>query len=166
MAPCGGPSGPGAWALRVNYVGTEFPPSKFPKLPTWQSRESPHARCAPASCMLRYSCNVTGGGADTFPPPLQKKGGGDENNRSSFGFDDSSTAAYQWAVLLNAVKPAEATFLGQNSNTMKFMKRGVSEGRCLLSSGYARVSYRPSAFGFFRLSNDERYRQQTRRGRP
>jgi hypothetical protein len=48
--------GPGQWALRVN-------------------------RCAPASCMLRYSCNVTGGGPDAFPPPLQKKGGGDENNR-------------------------------------------------------------------------------------
>jgi hypothetical protein len=48
------------------------------------------------------------------------------------------------AVLLNAVKPAEATFLGQNGNTMKFMKRGVSEGTCLLlSSGYARVIYRP-----------------------
>ena len=62
---------------------------------TWQSRECPPGRCAPASCMLRYSCNVTGGGSDTFPPPLQKKGGGDENNRSSFGSDDSSAAAYQ-----------------------------------------------------------------------
>ncbi len=53
------------------------------------------------------------------------------------------------AALVNAVKPAEATFPGQNGNTMKFMKRGVSEGTCLLlSSGYARVSYRPSAFSF------------------
>jgi len=33
------------------------------------------------------------------------------------------------ATLLNAVKPAEATFPSQNGNTMKFMKRGVSEGR-------------------------------------
>jgi hypothetical protein len=53
------------------------------------------------------------------------------------------------AVLVNAVKPAEATFPGQTGNTMKFMKRGVSEGTCLLSSGYARFSYR----------------QQTRKGR-
>src|SRR5215208_1986522 len=62
---------------------------------TWQSRECPPGRCAPASRMLRYSWNVTGGGSDAFPPPLRKRGGGDENNRSSVGFDDSSTAAYQ-----------------------------------------------------------------------
>jgi hypothetical protein len=110
---------------------------------TWQSRECPPGRCAPASRMLRYSCNVTGGGSDAFPPPLQKKGGGDENNRSSVGFEVSSTAAYQGVALLNAVKPAEATFPGQSGSTMKFMKRGVSEGTCLLSSGYARVIYRP-----------------------
>jgi hypothetical protein len=50
--------------------------------------------------------------------------------------------------------------------SMKFMKRGVSEGTCLLlSSGYARVSYRPSAFGFRRLRNVARYRQKTSKGR-
>ena len=69
------------------------------------------------------------------------------------------------ATLLNAVKPAEATFPGQNGNTMKFMKRGVSEGTCLLSSGYARGIYRTSPLGFGRLSNVERYRQQRRKGR-
>ena len=48
------------------------------------------------------------------------------------------------AALLNAANSAEATFPGQNDNTMKSMKRGVSEGTCLLlSSGYARVIYRP-----------------------
>ncbi len=64
------------------------------------------------------------------------------------------------AVLLNAVKPAEAAFSRQNGNAVKFMKRGVSEGTrlLLLSLGYARVSYRPSAFGFCRLKNVERYR--------
>ena len=50
------------------------------------------------------------------------------------------------AALLNAVKPAEATFPGQNDNTMKFTKRGVSEGTCLLSSGYAPSHL--SAIGF------------------
>jgi hypothetical protein len=41
--------------------------------------------------------------------------------------------------------------------SMKFMKRGVSEEECLLlSSGYARVSHGPSAFGFCRLRNVER----------
>ncbi len=50
--------------------------------------------------------------------------------------------------------------------SVKFMKRGVSEGACLLlSSGYARVGHRPSAFGFCRLRNVERYRQQTRKER-
>ena len=37
------------------------------------------------------------------------------------------------AALLNAAKSAEATFPGQNDNTMNFAKRGVSEGTCLLS---------------------------------
>jgi len=52
-----------------NFVCTEFSPSKFPKLGTWQSQECPPGRCAPAPCMLRYFCNVTGRGYDTFFPP-------------------------------------------------------------------------------------------------
>jgi hypothetical protein len=75
------------------------------------------------------------------------------------------------AALLNAVKPAEATFPGQSSNTVKFMvkfiRRGVSEERgLLLSSRYARVSYRPSALGFCRLSTVARFGQQTTKERP
>jgi hypothetical protein len=60
--------------------------------------------------------------------------------------------------------------------SIKFMKHGVSGGGMpppLVGVGpTARMgatsykSYRPSAFGFFRLSNFERCRQQTRRGRP
>src|SRR5215218_5556722 len=34
----------------------------------------PPGRCTPASCTLRYFCNVTGRGSDTVLPPLYKKG--------------------------------------------------------------------------------------------
>ena len=47
-------------------------------------------------------------------------------------------------ALLNAVKPAEATFPSQNGNTMKFIKRGSPRGRASSSHwGTPRVIYRP-----------------------
>ena len=48
------------------------------------------------------------------------------------------------AVLLNAAKSAEATFPGQNDNTMKFDEaRGLGGDVPPPSSGHARVIYRP-----------------------
>jgi hypothetical protein len=50
-------------------------------------------------------------------------------------------------ALLNAVKPAEATFPGQNGNTMKFIKRGSLRGRASSHQGTpeASIGHRLSA---------------------
>ena len=50
-------------------------------------------------------------------------------------------------ALLNAVKPAEATFPGQNGNTMKFIKRESPRGRASSHQGTpeASIGHRLSA---------------------
>ena len=54
----------------ANFAVTEFYEVHGPE--KW-----PLGRCSPASCMLRYFCNVTGRRSDTFLPPPQKKGAED-----------------------------------------------------------------------------------------
>src|SRR5215211_1417271 len=89
-----------------NYpVHLSRPPSKDAEQPQPTLPISPGVRCASTSCMLAYSCKVTGE-AYTILPPSQNQGGGDENNSSSVGFDDSSTAAWQWGC---ATKCSEAS---------------------------------------------------------
>jgi len=56
----------GLWG-RLNFACTEFYEVHGPE-------ERPPDRCAPASCMLRYFCNVTGRRSDTLlsSAPLKK----------------------------------------------------------------------------------------------
>jgi hypothetical protein len=124
---------------------------------TWQSRECPPGRCAPASCMLRYSWNVTGGGSDAFPPPLQKKGGGDENSSSSVSFDDSSTAAYQGGCATECSEVRRGYLSGS-----KRQYHEVHEARGLGGDVPPLVGIRPShlsAIGFRLLSVEQRRTQ-------
>jgi hypothetical protein len=142
MAPCGRPSGPGSWAFRVNFACTEFSPSIFPKLPG--RAENVHL----AGALQLHACYATpvtlpGEGLTPFLFHSRRKV---EEMRTTVLVLAPTTLALlltRGAALLNAAKSAEATFPGQNGNTMKFAKRGVSEGTCLLSSRYARVIYRP-----------------------
>jgi hypothetical protein len=142
MAPCGRPSGPGSWAFRVNFACTEFSPSIFPKLPG--RAENVHLAGA-LQLHACYATPVTLRGEGLTPFLLHSRRKVEEMRKTVLVLASTTLALLltSGAVLLNAVKPAEAAFLGQTGNAMKFMKRGVSEGRCLLSSGYARGSYRP-----------------------
>src|SRR5215211_6861906 len=104
--------------------------------------------------MLCYSCNVTGGESDTFPPSLQKKGGGDEKNRSSVGFDDSSTAAYQWGCATECSEARRGCLSGSNRQCHE-----VHEARGLRGEVPPLVGVRPrqlSAIGFRLFSVEQR----------
>ena len=133
---------------------------------TWQSRECPPGRCAPASRMLRYSWNVTGGGSDAFPPPLRKRGGGDENNRSSFGSDDSSAAAYQGGCATECSEVRRGYLSGS-----KRQYHEVREARGLGGDVPPLIEVRPShlsAIGFRLWSVEQRRTQSAtdKEGRP
>src|SRR5919107_5458694 len=85
--------------------------------------------------MLRYNRNNVSGGAGVTPFSLRHRRKVEEM-RTAILVLASMTLALLLAsggALLNAVKSAEATFPGQNGNTMKFIKRGSPRGRASFS---------------------------------
>src|SRR5215211_2095178 len=100
-------------------------PSKDAEQPQPTLPISPGVRCASASCMLAYSCKVTGE-ADTILPPSQNQV---EEMRTTVLVLASTTLALllgSGAALLNALKPAEATFSGKNGMIAFQSDRGGS----------------------------------------